>query len=73
MLLSLNICCDPSLEPSHRDGSNEGPQHMFLLRNKKNCLCIIFNTPSYRELCLLVPGTPGTVLHQYGGYHFFTH
>ena len=25
----------PSLEPSHRDGSNEGSQQMFLLRNKK--------------------------------------
>ena len=27
-----NICCDPSLEPSHRDDCNEGPQHRFLLR-----------------------------------------
>ena len=26
----------PSLEPSRRDGSNEGSQHMFSLRNKKN-------------------------------------
>ena len=25
-----------SLEPSHRDGFNEGSQHMFTLRNKKN-------------------------------------
>ena len=24
-----NICCDPSLEPSRRDGSNEGSQNMF--------------------------------------------
>ena len=31
----LNIFCDPSLELSHRDGSNEGLQHMFSLRNKK--------------------------------------
>ena len=23
-----NICCDPSLEPSHRDGSNKWSQHM---------------------------------------------
>ena len=30
-----NIFCDPSLEPSHGDGSNEGLQHMFSLRNKK--------------------------------------
>ena len=27
---------DPSLKPSCRDGSNEGSQHMFLLRNKEN-------------------------------------
>ena len=25
-----NICCDPSLEPSHQDGSNEGSQHVSL-------------------------------------------
>ena len=33
-----SIFCDPSLEPSHRDGSNDGSQHMFSLRNKKNYL-----------------------------------
>ena len=36
MRLNKNIFCDPSLEPSCRDGSNEGSQHMFLLKNKKN-------------------------------------
>ena len=30
--------CDPSVEPSHQDGSNEGSQHMFSLRNKRNYL-----------------------------------
>ena len=30
--------CDPSLELSHRDGSNEGSQHMFTLKNKKSYL-----------------------------------
>ena len=30
-----NIFRDPSLEPSRRDGSNEGSQHMFSLRNKE--------------------------------------
>ena len=29
VLLCENVCCDPSLEPSRRDGSNEGPQHIF--------------------------------------------
>ena len=39
-----------SLELSHRDGSNEGSQHMFLPRNKKNYFLIIPNTLSYLEI-----------------------
>lgn len=31
VLLHENMCCDPSLEPSRRGGSNEGPQHIFCL------------------------------------------
>ena len=38
LILHKNIHCDPSLEPSCQDGSNEGSQHMFSLRNKKNYL-----------------------------------
>ena len=34
--LNKNICCDPSLEPSQQDGSNEGSQNMLLWRNKAN-------------------------------------
>ena len=29
LFLNQNICCDPSLEPSQRDGSNDGSQNMF--------------------------------------------
>ena len=29
LLLNENIHCEPSLEPSRRDGSNEGLQRMF--------------------------------------------
>ena len=29
LFLNENIHCDPSLEPSQRDGSNEGIQYMF--------------------------------------------
>ena len=36
ILLHINIFCDPSLEPSRQDGSNDGSQHTFSLRNKKN-------------------------------------
>ena len=38
IFLHKNIFCDPSLELSHRDGSNEGSQHIFSLRNRKNYL-----------------------------------
>ena len=33
LFLNENICCDPSLEPSRRDGSNDRPQNMFLMDN----------------------------------------
>ena len=36
LTLHKTICCDPSSEPSHRDGSDEGSQHMVSMRNKKN-------------------------------------
>ena len=29
LFLEENICCDPSLEPSQRDGSNDGSQVCF--------------------------------------------
>ena len=35
IFLIKTICCDPSSEPSHRDGSDEGSQHMFLCRSNK--------------------------------------
>ena len=36
ILLSKNIFCDPSLELSCRDSSNEGSQDTCSLRNQKN-------------------------------------
>ena len=33
-----HIFYDPPSEPSRQDGSNDGSQHMFSLRNKKNYL-----------------------------------
>ena len=29
LFLNKNICCDPSLEPSQQDGSNDGSQNIF--------------------------------------------
>ena len=31
IFLNENICCDPSLEPSQWDGSNDGSQNMFFM------------------------------------------
>ena len=36
LILHINICCDPSSEPSQRDASDEWSQHMVSIRNKKN-------------------------------------
>ena len=41
LILHKNICCDPSSEPSHRDGSDEGSQHIVSIRNKKNYPSVI--------------------------------
>ena len=30
MFSYLNVFCDPTLEPSRRDGSNEGSQYVFV-------------------------------------------
>ena len=46
LILHKSICCDPSSEPSHRDGSDEGSHHMVLMINKK----LTSNTPSYLDL-----------------------
>ena len=60
--ISLNMCCECSKEPSHRDGSFEYPQHMFWLVNKK----IIF---SYSFLSVGLNGLCGNSLWCEGGCH----
>ena len=35
-ILIKTICCDPSSEPSHQDGADEGSQYMFFCRINKN-------------------------------------
>ena len=54
LFLNKNISCDPSLEPSQRDGSNVGSQNMFLWRIIANYPKIIPVTPSYLEHCPIV-------------------
>ena len=51
LLLKENICCDPSLEPSLQDGSDDGSQIMFLWRNMVDYPLIIPVIPSYLEHC----------------------
>ena len=50
-ILVKNICCDPSSEPSGRDGSDEGSQHMVSFKNKKNYPELSVSIFSYLELC----------------------
>ena len=50
LFLIETICCDPSCE-QFKDGSDEGPQHMFLCRTDKNYPLLSPNTPSYLGLC----------------------
>ena len=49
LFLNENISCDPSLEPSQRDGSNEESRDMFLWINVENYPYIIPVTRSYLE------------------------
>ena len=49
--LNETICCDPSSEPSQRDGSDDGSQLMVLCRIIKIYPQLSSNTPSYLELC----------------------
>ena len=47
LFLNENICCDPSLEPSQQDGSNDGLQNMFCGKNLDNYPKSIPVIPSY--------------------------
>ena len=38
LFFNENIGCDPSLEPSQGDGSNDGSQNVFLWSNSENYL-----------------------------------
>ena len=49
LFLNENICCDPSLEPSQRDGPNDGSQNVFLWRNMASFSIIFPVTSSYLE------------------------
>ena len=66
-ILHKNIYCDPSSEPSQRDGSNEGSQHIVKLSS---------DTPSYLELCWpaelvvpsLIPAEAGNLFNHKWGF-----
>ena len=45
--VSMKTCCDPSLELSRQEGSNEESQNMVLYKNIDNYAKIIFVTPSH--------------------------
>ena len=50
LILHKNICCDPSSEQSHQDGSDEESQHKISMRNRKNYPSIVIKYPSYMYL-----------------------
>ena len=51
LFLDENICCGYSLEAPHQGASNEYPQHMFLLRNKKDISIFQMKKVPYLLLC----------------------
>ena len=51
LYLDENIYCNPSLEPSQRDGSNDESQNMFFGKNLDNYPKIIPVIPSFVERC----------------------
>ena len=67
--MHTNIHCDPSSEPSCRDGSDEGSQHMVSVRNKKSYFLIIirysllsralYNYSLVKPNCLIIVITVG--------------
>ena len=52
IFVNQNIFCDPPLEPSRQDGSNEGSQHMFSLRKRKLISELSSILPLTRIFCL---------------------
>ena len=53
LFLNKNICCDPSLEPSRRDGSNDGSQHKFQTTKMENylwCIALFWSRVSNGQL-----------------------
>ena len=54
LILHKDIHCDPSSELSHEDGSDEGPQHMISMRNKKNYPSVIFKYSLLSRVLLIV-------------------
>ena len=51
LFLNENICYGYSLDASQRGSSNEYPQHMFLLRNKKDIITFRMKKVPYLLLC----------------------
>ena len=52
LFLDENICCWYSLEAPRRGTSNEYPQHMFSLRNKKDISSFRMKKVPYLLLCI---------------------
>ena len=66
LFLNKNICCGYSLEAPQWGASNEYPQHMFLLRNKKNIDTFWLKNVPYQELCKFLDFMYGEMLRVSG-------
>ena len=53
--LHRNKCCDPSSELFRQDGSDEGPQHIVSMRNKKNYPLVIIKYFHLFRAAFLLP------------------
>ena len=54
LFLDENICCGYSLEAPRQGASNEYPQHMLSLRNKKDISSFPMKKVPYLLLCILL-------------------
>ena len=53
LFLNENVCCDPTVQPSHQDSSNEESQCTLLCKNIESLPLIIPANHSYLKYCVV--------------------
>ena len=54
LILHNNVCCDPLSEPSRRNGSDEGSQHIISMKKTEIIPQLSSNISSYMEIWVLL-------------------